>query len=218
MVRILSCCGCGVGQQLQCRPATTAPIRPLAWGPPYTASATLNRQKQTTTTPAPPPKKNPKKLSQITIHKTLVKWPWQNQKLLIWGFFPPYPEVITTAGLLSFNESSCLSFLLLTSSNCMMRKQGWDCHFWSSDLGWAGNIAIWTKSGCWQDLIGAVNILENLPVAVKFLFSILLGRDTGPTSGPRLWWPLIFLWAWVCSYFPKPPCVFLLLFPLVLLT
>ena len=44
---------CGVGRRhgsdlvwlwLWCRPAATAPIRPLAWGPPYAVGAALKRQ------------------------------------------------------------------------------------------------------------------------------------------------------------------------------
>ena len=31
---------------LWCRPAATAPIRPLAWDPPYAAGAALKRQKK----------------------------------------------------------------------------------------------------------------------------------------------------------------------------
>ena len=45
---------CGVGRRygldvallwLWCRPAATAPIRPLAWEPPYAVGAALKRQK-----------------------------------------------------------------------------------------------------------------------------------------------------------------------------
>ena len=52
---------CGVGRRrgsdpgllwLWCRPAAIAPIRPLAWEPPYAADAALNRQKED------PPQKN----------------------------------------------------------------------------------------------------------------------------------------------------------------
>ena len=42
-------CRCGLDPVLLwllCRPAATAPIRPLAWAPPYAASATLKRQKK----------------------------------------------------------------------------------------------------------------------------------------------------------------------------
>ena len=38
-LRIWCCC------ELWCRPAATAPIRPLAWDPPYAAGAALKRQK-----------------------------------------------------------------------------------------------------------------------------------------------------------------------------
>ena len=46
---------CGVGRRysldvallwLWCRPAAMAPIRPLAWEPPYAAGAALKRQKK----------------------------------------------------------------------------------------------------------------------------------------------------------------------------
>ena len=40
MARIPSCCGCGVGQQLQLR------WDPLAWEPPYTAGAALKKTKK----------------------------------------------------------------------------------------------------------------------------------------------------------------------------
>ena len=52
---------CGVGRErgsdpellwLWCRPAAAAPIRLLAWEPPYAAGTALKRQKR------PPPKKN----------------------------------------------------------------------------------------------------------------------------------------------------------------
>ena len=35
----------GLAQWVWCRPAATAPIRPLAWDPPYTVGAALKRQK-----------------------------------------------------------------------------------------------------------------------------------------------------------------------------
>ena len=38
MARILSCCGCGAGWQLQ--------IGPLAWEPPYAAGAALEKAKR----------------------------------------------------------------------------------------------------------------------------------------------------------------------------
>ena len=53
---------CGVGRRrgsylvllwLWCRPVATAPIRPLAWEPPYAAGAALEKTKTT-----PPPPKN----------------------------------------------------------------------------------------------------------------------------------------------------------------
>ena len=40
-LRILRCCGCGVGQQL-----AVAPIQPLAWELPYAAGVALKRQQQ----------------------------------------------------------------------------------------------------------------------------------------------------------------------------
>jgi len=57
---------CGVGRTcglapallwLWCRLAVTAPIRPLAWEPPYAASAALKRQK--------PKRKKEKKLLEL---------------------------------------------------------------------------------------------------------------------------------------------------------
>ena len=40
MARIPSCCGSGVGL------AATAPIRPLAWEPPYAAGVALEKAKK----------------------------------------------------------------------------------------------------------------------------------------------------------------------------
>ena len=45
--------GCRCGSDLPllglwCRPVATAPIRPLAWEPPYAEGAALNRQKDKT--------------------------------------------------------------------------------------------------------------------------------------------------------------------------
>ena len=40
MAQILRCCGSGIGL------AGTAPIRPLAWEPPYTAGAVLEKAKR----------------------------------------------------------------------------------------------------------------------------------------------------------------------------
>ena len=53
--RIRVAVSCGVGCRLSsdpallwlwCRPATTAPIRPLAWGPPCAASVALEKTKK----------------------------------------------------------------------------------------------------------------------------------------------------------------------------
>jgi len=50
---------CGIGHRcgldpallwLWCRPAGAAPIRPLAWEPPYASSAALKKRQKTTTT------------------------------------------------------------------------------------------------------------------------------------------------------------------------
>ena len=46
--RIWCCCGCGVdvAQILWCSLAATAPIRPLAWEPPYAAGMALKKNKR----------------------------------------------------------------------------------------------------------------------------------------------------------------------------
>ena len=65
---------CGVGRRLGldlallwlwCRPAATAPIRPLDWEPPYAAGVALKRQKTKI-------KKQNKKNFQLQVTETLL--------------------------------------------------------------------------------------------------------------------------------------------------
>ena len=63
---------CGVGHRcdldpllwLWCRPAAVAPIRPLAWEPPYTAGTILKKTKQNKTKKAKKQNKNPHQKKQ----------------------------------------------------------------------------------------------------------------------------------------------------------
>ena len=60
---VCRCCSDPALLWLWCRPAAAAPIRPLAWEPPYAAGAALKIQKD---------KKNPKKSPSETRYKVFL--------------------------------------------------------------------------------------------------------------------------------------------------
>ena len=80
MVHIWRCCGSGIG-----RPAATAPIRPLAWEPPYASGAALEKTKR------PKKPKQTNKKNQSIMKKCNLRYPKvlvsgeTNEKMLI-GF------------------------------------------------------------------------------------------------------------------------------------
>ena len=74
---------------LWCRLATTAPIQPLAWEPPYAACVALKTNKQTN--------KNPKKEG----------WPHTSLVWVIWGLMVPLPEHRCKAMTQPHQSASC---------------------------------------------------------------------------------------------------------------